>query len=449
MNISCKTLFSLAFCATAVNAQAVSIWNSYESPSIGSVETIYSYKEANITDGVEFALFPPNPPGKPEGGFYDFDITPDSMDPTKGIITMTLRQNVGASNLVFGPGEYDRYYLVMEDMIESAVATSVASYNLGVSVPKYEKRVLVDFFQTGLVFPEVLDSHVIVLEVMANSNLTTVDQVLTIEYTIDNMDDMDSMDGPKYEMDGDHDFDGDMGDRNFGDKELTVGIWNTFQSYKMTGILETVYFYLETMVSDEVEFPLFPPNPPGAPEGGFYDINITPDSMDKKKGTITWTSKQNDGASSLIYAPGDFDRYYVYMPNATFASATLTQAPEIVSTITIPNYEAKSLADFFQSGLIFPEAIDGHYLVMEIIGGSNLTTLGQVITVDYELDMKKKFMGESGDKDHDYDGDYDHDSDSGDMDKDMDGMMEESGAGFMSSISAFAISFFGIAAALF
>lgn len=431
MNISCKTLLSLALCATVGNAH-VGIWNTYESADIGG-ETVYSYSEANVTDGVEFSLFPPNPPGKPEGGFYDIDITPDSMDPSKGTITMTLKQNVGASHLIFNPGEYDRYYLFMDAMIESAVATSVADYNLGVSVPKYEKRTLMDMFGTGLVFPETLDDSYIVLEVMADSNLTTLDQVLTVEYVIDAMDDMDKdMD---MDMDMDHGSGGDMdhGGDHDKDKQLTVGIWNTIQLYKMTGIAESVYFNKETVVSDELEFPLFPPNPPGAPEGGFYDINIMPDSTDSSKGTITWTLRQNVGASSLIYAPGDFDRYYVYMPDVTFKSAMLTPAPEIVSTLTIPNYDARSLVDLFGTNLVFPEAIDSHYLVMEVIGGSNLTTLDQVITVDYELEKKK----------------MDHDGHSHSHSGDEDMTMDESGAVFISSISAFVISVFGVAAALF
>ena len=67
-----------------------------------------------------FSLLPPYPPGTPEGGFYDIDSSPDSMDPMKATITWTLKENEGAGHLEIIEGSYDRYYLMREDAVASA-----------------------------------------------------------------------------------------------------------------------------------------------------------------------------------------------------------------------------------------------------------------------------------------------------------------------------------------
>ena len=168
----------------------VSIWNTFQEPEgTGGLETIYWFSEGIISDGVEFSLFPPNPPGTPEGGFYDIDISPDSMDPMKGTITWTLKDNKGAGHLVLDEGSYDRYYLILEDSVASASIVEGANLNPKVSVPAYEdKSNIADLFQSGLPFPAVLENNVILLEVQPGGNMTEVGQMMIVEYTLESSD---------------------------------------------------------------------------------------------------------------------------------------------------------------------------------------------------------------------------------------------------------------------
>merc|ERR1712238_639838 len=326
---------------------SVSIWNTFEEvEGTGGLETIYSYSESTISDDVEFSLFPPNPPDAPEGGFYDIDISLDEMDASKGTITWTLKDNLGAGHLVVGVGSFDRYYVIFDQDVVSASLVESASLNPKVSVPYYEeKNDILDLFGSGLPFPSVLDSKVILLEVRPGGDMTELEQV-----------------------------------------EPDVTIFNTFQEQDKTGGLETIYAYSEATISDGNEFSLFPQNPPGTPEGGFYNIDVSPDSMDAMMGTITWTLKDNLCAGHLVLPEGSFDRYYITFLNKSIASASITSSTNLNPKVSVPLYEEKNeMQDFFGSGLSFPPILGNNVVLLEVQPGGDMTELEQVIVVEYSL----------------------------------------------------------------
>jgi len=342
----------------------VTIFNTFqEQDKTGGLETIYAYSEATISDGNEFSLFPQNPPGTPEGGFYNIDVSPDSMDAMKGTITWTLKDNLGAGHLVLPEGSFDRYYITFLDKsIASASITSSTNLNPKVSVPCYEeKNEIQDFFQTNLTFPPILGSNVVLLEVQPGGNMTELEQVIVVEYSL--------LDEYVPDVSG----------------SGSVSIWNTFEEVEGTGGQETIYSYSESTISDGVEFSLFPPNPPGTPEGGFYDIDISLDDMDASKGTITWTLKDNLGAGHLVVGVGSFDRYYVIF-DQDVVSASLVESASLNPKVSVPFYEEKNdILDLFGSGLPFPSVLDNKVILLEVQPGANMTELEQVMRVEFIL----------------------------------------------------------------
>jgi len=345
----------------------VSIWNTYQDPdaTMGN-QIIYAYSETTVSNEVEFPLFPPNPPGTTPGGFYDIDITPNPDSPLKGTITWTLKDNTGASHIVFPDGSGDRYYLIMDKFIfppiKSAVIVGENNLNTKVTVPSYEDTQVIDMFRTGLPFPSLIQNNVIVMEVLPGSDLTELGQVIQVEYEF-------------------ADANTKVDTKGTGDVE----IWNTFQESHDTGGLETIYSYRQGSVSDGVEFTLFPPNPPGSPEGGFYDIDITMDPMTSKTGSITWTLKGNQGAGSLKLPFGSFDRYYL-VTDQDIESATLVSGANLNPKVSVPFYEDKSdIVDLFMSGLPFPPVLRNNVILLEVQPGGDMTELGQVMEVQFTV----------------------------------------------------------------
>jgi len=369
-----KAFLFLALLAGPSLAQEgfVGIWNTYQSEELTkSAETIYQYDSKVIGAGAEFSLFPRNPPDTPAGGFYDIDITPDTTDSSKGSITWTLKQNQGASHLVYNAGEFDRYYVEMPNKVATAVTASSGTINAKTAVPHYEARQVIDFFGSGLRFPPVLKSNIIVMEVTAGSDITKLEQVIKVDYTL-NL-------GKKMEKHGD--------DNPIG---KDIEIWNTFQSVNGTGVAETVYDYKKaTVTKDSVKFLKFPKNPPGKPEGGFYDIEIISRTNTLDEGVIFMTLKDNSGASHIQFALGDYDRYYIAM-NEKIESAYLKGAGSIVTSVIVPHYEKRTLIDAFQTGLKFPEVLMENVIIVEVIAGTDLTKLEQIVEVVYFTKKQRK-----------------------------------------------------------
>jgi len=174
-----QSLATLAFCAVPCLGEMVTIWNTFQSEE-NLVEVIYQTAEAEIGEDTEFPLFPSNPPGTPEGGFYDIDISYDKTT-GEGKACWTLKDNLGASHLVFPAGSFDRYYLEFEDPIDTATLESTISSVTG--IPKYEEKVVIDVFGSGLVFPSVVNENFLTMYVVSGANLTETEQMITVKFT--------------------------------------------------------------------------------------------------------------------------------------------------------------------------------------------------------------------------------------------------------------------------
>merc|ERR1712087_211274 len=114
----------------------------------------------------------------PEGGFYDIDISLDDMT-----ITWTLKDNKGAGHLVLGEGSFDRYYVVFDQSIASAMLVEKANLNPKVTVAYYEETDIADLFGSGLPFPEFLEDNIILLEVQPGGNMTEVGQMMKVKFS--------------------------------------------------------------------------------------------------------------------------------------------------------------------------------------------------------------------------------------------------------------------------
>jgi len=178
-------LASLALFSAPVTArdEKVIIWNTFqEAETTFGNEVLYQKNEGTIGDGVEFELFPRNPPNTTDGGFYDVDI--DFSDKKEGTVTWTLKDNTGAGHIVFDEGSYDRYYLIFEKPIFSATVVSSDNIVVQTSIPYYEERATLDFFESGLEFP-VLDNKVLKMFVEPTTDLTDLGQKIVIKVSRD------------------------------------------------------------------------------------------------------------------------------------------------------------------------------------------------------------------------------------------------------------------------
>ena len=120
-------------------------------------------------------------------------------------------------------------------------------------------------------------------------------------------------------------------------------------------------------------------------EGGFYDIDITANK-------IVYTLIDNRSATNLLFPDGTFDRYYITMP-AMVTSVSLVSSDSIVATVEVLEEGTSEMAiDVFGTGLVFPESFGGSTIKVQIIGGTDLTELGQEIVIEYTLDGPTEMM---------------------------------------------------------
>jgi len=371
----------------------VTAFNAYRNSNrTGSTTMVVYYKEtATIGDGVEFELFPPNPPGKPAGGFYNIDI---AQGDDGGTIVYTLKDNNGATNKIFQPGEYDKYYFFFNETIDSVKVTDTGNFNIKTYVPEYMEVSTIDLFGTGLEFPSVLGNNVIAVDVQVNSDLNTIDSTFSLEYTLKK-----------------------KGRSGRGRGDMDIDIYNTYQG-AFVAYGEFGFEAKTATLSDGNEFELFPVNPNNA-SSGFYNINITLDEDDKlegfaeivnafaegkyldgydkdgfglrmdrngkksMEGTISFTLMDNTGASHIVTQPSEFDRYYITF-DKEIEAATLVSSGNLQVDVSVKKYQD-------MTGLIVdsapgaPEFYDEKTIVVEIAEGSNLTVEGQVIEIEFSI----------------------------------------------------------------
>ena len=387
-----------------VDENEVIAFNGYRnSNKTGGVMTVYYKASATIGDGLEFELFPPNPPGKPEGGFYDIDI---SQSKEGGTISFTLKDNRGASNPVFDAGEYDKYFFFFPETIESVEVVEAGSFKLRTYVPEYMEMSTVDLFGTGLEFPSVLGNNVVVIDLQVGTDLNTIGGTFSVEYKMKKK---------------------DKGDKDCDDETEDISIYNSYQG-SFVGYDEFGFEASSATLSDDVEFSLFPINPKDN-SSGFYDINITmmeedmiegfadvvsafaesknwggfdkdyfgdedeykyrydmdrvKDSIKAKKGTITFTLMDNTGASNIVSQPSEFDRYYITFEDHIYY-AKLVTSDNLKVDVSVKKYQG-------MGGLLgnsapgAPEFYEENTIVVEIGEGSNLTQQGQVVQIEFGL----------------------------------------------------------------
>jgi len=166
---------------SAASAEKIIIWNTFqeEETTFGN-EVLYQKSEGTIGSGAEFELFPRNPPNTTDGGFYDVDI--DDSSEEEFTVTWTLKDNTGAGHIVFDEGSYDRYYLIFEKSLKTATVVSSDNIVVQTSIPFYEERATLDFFESGLEFP-VLDNKVLKMFVEPTTDLTDLGQKIVIKVT--------------------------------------------------------------------------------------------------------------------------------------------------------------------------------------------------------------------------------------------------------------------------
>lgn len=168
-------------------------------------------------------------------------------------------------------------------------------------------------------------------------------------------------------------------------ENVDITVWNTFSDTHSTGGAEVVY---DTRTSPPVggdEFPLFPMNFPPM-EGGFYDIDVGPD-------TITYRLRDNRSASNILFPDGTFDRYYFIMA-AEVAEVSIVSSSNIVATaeIVAPDTVVSTI-DAFGTGLVFPSTLGNNVIKVQIIGGTDLTEIGQEMILSYSLALDEERFG--------------------------------------------------------
>jgi len=156
-----------------------------------------------------------------------------------------------------------------------------------------------------------------------------------------------------------------------------VSLWNTFSDDHATGGAQVVYDYGTAATGRDLEFPDFPMNMPPM-EGGFYDIDFG-------QARITYTLKDNRSATNIVFPEGTFDRYYFVLP-AKAISVQIEETDKIVAKVSVlePNTAVETV-DAFGTGLVFPEKFGNNIILVEIVGGTDLSELGQQLIITYTM----------------------------------------------------------------
>ncbi len=154
----------------------------------------------------------------------------------------------------------------------------------------------------------------------------------------------------------------------------TVSVYNSFEDATLTGGQQTFYGAAGPVgISDDVEFPQFI---------NFYDIDVN-------NCGLTMTLFNNSDAADLLLPEGRFDRYYFAMdqelPNLSISGGSPGLTAGATVTALPAGYELP-LADLFGFGVSLPITLPNGGFVLELAGGTDLTELGQTISVDFGCD---------------------------------------------------------------
>ena len=304
----------------------VSVYNSFEDATLtGGQQAFYGAAgPLMISDDVEFPQFI---------NFYDIDVTENG-------VTMTLFNNSDAADLLLPDGRFDRYYFAFdEEKTNVSISGGSPGLTAGAKVtplPAGYEIPLADLFGTGFSLPITLPNGGFVLELGGGTDLTELGQTISVDF-------------------------GSSG----------VSVYNSFEDATLTGGQQAFYGAAgPVMVSDVVEFPQFI---------NFYDIDLTDCGL-------TMTLFNNSDAADLLLPDGRFDRYYfAYDEEKTNVSISGGSPGLTVGAKVTPlpaGYEIP-LADLFGTGFSLPITLPNGGFVLELGGGTDLTELGQTISVDF------------------------------------------------------------------
>ena len=277
-----------------------------------------------ITDDVEFPQFI---------GFYDTDVTDLGL-------TMTLFDNSGATDLVLPDGRFDRYYFALDEeasnvsisggspgLIDNATVTPLPA---GFEVP------VQDLFGTGFPLPITLPNGGFMLELGGGTDLTELGQTISVDFG----------------------FNG-------------VSVYNSFEDATLTGGVQGFFGAAgPERITDDVEFPQFI---------GFYDIDVN-------ECGLTMTLFDNSGATDLVLPDGRFDRYYFAldeeMSDVSISGGSLGLTVNATVMPLPAGYEVP-VQDLFGTGFLLPITLPNGGFMLQLGGGTDLTDLGQTISVDF------------------------------------------------------------------
>ena len=306
--------------------KTVSVYNSFEDATLtGGQQAFYGAAGPTvISDDVEFPQFI---------NFYDIDVTDFGL-------TMTLFNNSDAADLLLPDGRFDRYYFAFdEDMSNVNISGGSPGLTAGASVtplPAGYTLPLEDLFGTGYPLPVTLPNGGFVLELGGGTDLTELGQTISVDFG----------------------FSG-------------VSVYNSFEDATLTGGQQAFYGAAgPTVISDDVEFPQFI---------NFYDIDVNDCGL-------TMTLFNNSDAADLLLPDGRFDRYYFALEQDMSNVSISGGAPGLTvgaSVTPLPAGYTLPLEDLFGTGYPLPVTLPNGGFVLELGGGTNLTELGQTISVDF------------------------------------------------------------------
>ncbi|MEL7219953.1 MAG: T9SS type A sorting domain-containing protein [Bacteroidota bacterium] len=304
----------------------VSVYNSFEDATLtGGQQAFYGAAgPVGISSEVEFPQFI---------NFYDIDVDDCGL-------TMTLFNNSDAADLLLPEGRFDRYYFAFDqDMSNVSISggssglvdnATVTPLPAGYEIP------LEDLFGTGYPLPIILPNGGFVLELSGGTDLTELGQTISVDF-------------------------GCPG----------VSVYNSFEDATLTGGQQAFYGAAGPVdISNEVEFPQFI---------NFYDIDV-------EECGLTMTLFNNSDAADLLLPDGRFDRYYFAfdqdMSNVSISGGSPGLTDNATVTPLPAGYEIP-LADLFGTGYPLPIILPNGGFVLELGGGTDLTELGQTISVDF------------------------------------------------------------------
>ncbi len=304
----------------------VSVYNSFEDATLtGGQQAFYGAAgPVGISDDIEFPQFI---------NFYDIDLTDSGL-------TMTLFNNSDAADLLLPDGRFDRYYFAYEGDISniniSGGSPGLADNATVTALPAGFTLPFIDAFGTGYPLPITLPNGGFVVELGGGTDLTNLGQTLSVDF-------------------------GAPG----------VSVYNSFEDATLTGGQQAFYGAAGPVgISDDIEFPQFI---------NFYDIDLTDSGL-------TMTLFNNSDAADLLLPDGRFDRYYFAYEGDISNINISGGSPGLADNATVTALPAGftlPFIDAFGTGYPLPITLPNGGFVVELGGGTDLTNLGQTLSVDF------------------------------------------------------------------